>query len=199
MNRLQQGIKKYYKEYIIKMNNSSLPIIRLESGKQFIETFIGKLNVKWLRLPSEADCATLQKLCIHNESSSTVDFQILIQYKVLDNISIPFVYYSPTNEAMMICHNNEYSLIGGVSSQRGPSQYQTNEKDVELSERVESIQTVYPPISQDSKGFGMGYQLKVAANSHAHVYDWEINHHHLYELEKSHKHFKDLLAEKMFH
>lgn len=198
MKPLNQNVEQLSKEYLIKINNVTFPIMKSDIGQSFTELLIESLDIKWLRVPCENEHTTLQKLCFQNKSSKAIDVEILIHYKVRNEQPIPFVYYSPTSEAMMLCNRMEYCLIGGTSSYGGPLQYQTNEKDIELSVRVNSLRSVFPPFSQESNGCGMVYHLKIDGDESTYLYDWEIKHKNLFELETSHEYLRDLLGEKTF-
>lgn len=196
MKPINQTVEKMSKEYFIIINQVSYSILKSDINKSFNESLIENLDIKWVRLPSDNDYTTLQKICIQNKSSKALDIDILIHYRVREDHSIPFIYYSPASEAMMLCNKNEYSLIGGSSPYGGPSQYQTNEQDIELSGRLHSLRSVFPPFSQESKGCGMVYHITINGNDQTYLYDWEINHTNLYELETQHVHLKEILVEK---
>ncbi|WP_280768450.1 hypothetical protein [Salipaludibacillus daqingensis] len=198
MMPIKHSAEEFMKEYSIEMNNVLYPILSPDKGKYYKEVNIEDLDIKWLRLPSENELASLQKLFIENKGSKTIELKVHIHYNILANHPIPFVYYSPSSEAMMLCRKTEYCLIGGTTPKSGPFQYQTNEKDMLLSTGVHSDRSVFPPISQESKGCGLSYNVKVEANKSVFLYDWEINHANLYELETTHDYFKDLFTEKSY-
>lgn len=197
MKKPKNEVSQFYKEYLIKMKNTVIPFMRLTENMHYMESSTGNLNMKWINLPSDNEFTTLNKLMIENNTQTSVQLQLLIHYRVNSKRSIPFVYYSPNNEAIMVCNSSMYYLIGGLGPLGGPTQYQTNEIDLASSSTTDSNRSMYQPLSQESSAWGMVYDVLIEPNSIAHLYDWEIAHEQLYKLETIHEQYKELLGNKV--
>ncbi|MCE7794266.1 hypothetical protein K8O68_17955 [Salipaludibacillus sp. CUR1] len=196
MGHLKHEGRPFVNEYLLTGLSDSLLTLKPSGSDHFLENYTTGVEIKWIHLPGHAEGTRLHKLLFRNLTPLTAHIQVRIHYNVLDYQSVPFVYFSPHNEAMMLCHDKSYYLIGGLGPSGGPLQYQTNETDLNNSLKCSPPHTFFQPVSQESSAWGMMYEIQLDPYGYAHLYDWEVSHDNLCALETSHESLRNLLGKK---
>lgn len=197
MEMMTSGAAPFYNEYVFSLDQSTKQSLIPQQGLKFLEYEEKGIEMKWFHLPISINDSQLHKLVIYNHTNSHCHAKLMVQYHMKEALSVPFVYYSPHNESIMVCNEKEYYLVSGVGPKGGSSHYQTNEMDMESFLNEKTPSTIYPPISQHSYGWGMVYDVKIEPYKSVYIYDWTVRREKLYELEAVHKEFKELLGEKI--
>ncbi|MGJ9381747.1 MULTISPECIES: hypothetical protein [Salipaludibacillus] len=191
------GLAPFYNEYVLTINQGIKQSIIPQQGLKFLENEENGIRMKWFHLPISSGESQLHKLVIYNDKSDICHAKLMIQYHMKSSVSVPFVYYSPHNESIMVCDDQEYYLVSGIGPNGGSSQYQTNEIDMEAYLEDKSRSTIYAPISQHSYGWGMVYDITIEPHKNVSLYDWTVKREKLYDLESAHEEFKQLLGDKV--
>lgn len=196
MTHIKDDIKQMSMTYMIKGHTFETLQVKPDGGNHFFECSREEVDIKWLVLSSNIKGTAIHKLMLHNTAEMPLSLQVRIHYKAMDRKSVPFVYYSPHNEAMMVCEERAYILAGGMGPGGGAVQYQTNARDVMASCDSENAQAVFQPLSPDSSEWAMVYDVSLRPFGKAHLYDWHVRHECLRELELIHDSLQGLFRKR---
>ncbi|WP_096434658.1 hypothetical protein [Alteribacter populi] len=147
---------------------------------------------KWVHLPMKSQDRTINKLLIYNDSTEELKVNFKIQYEMIER-GVEIVYYSPSQESLIVHDKNCYSLFGGLTSQGSSCSYSTTlaaerngGEDIELHHMQ--------PIVQFSHGWSLKYQISLTPGQSGYFYEWEMKNGDLLWLEDAHAQYHSLLG-----
>ncbi|TMW73806.1 hypothetical protein [Alteribacter natronophilus] len=162
-----------------------------ESPLRYKEGLTGDIRWKWIHLPMKSQNRTINKLVVANEGKEEIIVRLNIRYEMVAR-GAEVVYYSPSQESLIVHDNNRYALFGGVTSQDTLCRYSTTL--VDEAGRHETEHAARQPIVQFSHGWGLEYYLNLKPDESGYFYEWEMKHEDLLWLEDAHAQYLGLLS-----
>ncbi|MBM7097045.1 hypothetical protein JSY36_15015 [Bacillus sp. H-16] len=161
-----------------------------QSLLRFKEGETADIQWKWIHLPMKSQNRTINKLIVYNRSAENVDVKLSVRYQMIER-SAEVVYYSPSQESLIVHDQNSYALFGGITSQGTQCSYSTSLVNEEGTTDIEYMQM--QPIVQFSHGWGLEYKLSLEPYMSGFFYEWEMKHVDLLWLEEAHSQYHTLL------
>ncbi|UTR14425.1 hypothetical protein MM221_17980 [Salipaludibacillus sp. LMS25] len=186
MEILKNRVRPFVSGYLVRGEGQVYHSVQMNSNIAFQEVYVDNLAIKRVLLPDRSEGTRLNKLLIHNMSSKTIETEMKVHYYMNSGHLMPFVYYSPHYEALVACINDMYYVMGGMSQEGGPVQYQTNRHDINASTADNTAQAVYQPLTKNSAGWSLTFNLRLFPHDQTYMYDWELSQAELVKLEKEH-------------
>lgn len=181
------------KEYGLKVNDELRGVLDLSKFDHFKEGKVGSVSWKWIHLPMKTQGKELNKLVVQNNSTEECRISLLVKYEIGDT-SAPIVYYSPSKEALIVHDGESYRLIGGISGQGKITKYST--LSINVADWETGIPLQYKPITKQSGGWGIEFQLFLEGKESSYIYEWDFTSAKLQDLEELHIQYQELLGKK---
>ncbi|SDY54005.1 hypothetical protein SAMN05421736_102215 [Evansella caseinilytica] len=183
---------EYKKEYMFKGKDGFALTLNPEKFHHFCEGENGDISWKWIHLPMKAEGKQLNKLLLANNSEKSVNIDVLVRYEIFSDHNIPLVYFSPTREAIVLYDGSEYRIFGGISSHGNGDRFSTIPVNVEQWKKSSAFH--FQPLSKQSKGWSLEFQLHLKQGAASYLYEWEFKGGELQEIEEMHTQYQRLLG-----
>ncbi|WP_026689257.1 hypothetical protein [Alteribacter aurantiacus] len=161
-----------------------------QSPLKYKEGETANVQWKWIHLPMKSQNRTINKVLVYNPTDKPVKVKLTIRYQMVER-SAEVVYYSPSQESLIVHDQNAYALFGGITSQGTHCSYLTTL--VNDGDTVEVDYYQMQPIVQFSHGWGLDYEIELEAYESGFFYEWEMKNEDLLWLEEAHSQYHNLL------
>ncbi|PYZ98633.1 hypothetical protein CR205_08645 [Alteribacter lacisalsi] len=193
VNHLTERVSSWKKHstFIVGRKHQTAIYNQSDSPLRYKEGQTGEIRWKWIHLPMKSQNRTINKLVVSNEGTEETTVRLNIRYEMIAR-GAEVVYYSPSQESLIVHDRNCYALFGGMTSQETMCKYSTTLLDE--AGRHETEHAAMQPIVQFSHGWGLEYHMVLQPDESGYFYEWEMKHEDLLWLEDAHAQYLGLLS-----
>lgn len=191
---VQPKVTNFRKQYVLKHKDGAYIQLDPMEYSHYKEGKENEFDWKWIQLPMKMNGRYLNKLMFFNNTDEKLVVTVLIRYETQQVENSPFIYYSPTREAIIYFDNEGYRLFGGVAEQSIEEKYST--VPIHLDKWKIGFPFPIQPLQKRSEGWGMEFSLELQPRASNYLYEWEFCNDKLHEIEELHSRYQELLGKR---